>query len=103
MKTVVVSKRRGNVFDSRGVARPYGTDTMSEMGIVPMCDEPERQPVNEPTEAQIEAAAKYLCQKFVYRNDGYTFDSAWELFAYNFRRDGQDLLRAVLAAKEQPK
>ncbi|MCR4301922.1 MAG: hypothetical protein NUV51_09955, partial [Sulfuricaulis sp.] len=38
----------GNVFDSRGVARPYGTDTMSEMGIVPMCDEPERQPVSEP-------------------------------------------------------
>ena len=37
----------GNVFDSRGVARPYGTDTMSEMGIVPMCDEPERQPVSE--------------------------------------------------------
>ena len=28
--------------------RPYGTDTMSEMGIVPMCDEPERQPVSEP-------------------------------------------------------
>lgn len=27
--------------------RPYGTDTMSEMGIVPMCDEqqPERQPL----------------------------------------------------------
>lgn len=28
--------------------RLYGTDTMSEMGIVPMCDEPERQPVSEP-------------------------------------------------------
>ena len=37
----------GNVFDSRGVARPYGTDTMSEMGIVPMCDEP-GQPVTDP-------------------------------------------------------